>query len=121
MRFPYMGWIVAVVVVFVILAVIAQSATYYRRTWSVADTEGGGEDSAGVSAAVGVGSGVLVLLLLLLLYLGITRWEWLGHLSPGNAHLTQPAAVASPVVNPGTSPVGGSSGASPSPTAKATP
>jgi hypothetical protein len=117
MRFLYMGWIVAVIVVFLILLLIAQSAGYYRRSWSVADAEVGGQDSVAVSAAVGVGSGVLVLLLLLLLYLGVTRWEWLGHLSPGNAHLATPAAIASPA-NPGTLP-----GSSPtaSPSAKASP
>lgn len=117
MRFFYMGWIIAVIVVFVILVVIAQSAGYYRRTWSVADVEVGGQDSAGVSAAVGIGSGVLVLLLLFFLYFGITRWEWLGHLSPGNAHLSAPASIASPA-NPGVSP---EAAGSPSPSAKATP
>lgn len=116
-RFLYMGWIVAVVVVFLILLVIAQSASYYRRTWSVADAEVGGQDSIGVSAVVGVGSGVVVLLLLLLLYLGLTRWDWLGHLSTGNAHLATPAAIATPV-NPGAA---ATSTPSASPSAKPTP
>lgn len=120
MRFLYMGWVVAGIVVFLILFLVAQSASYYRRTWSVADSEVGGQDSVGVSAAVGVGSGVLVLLLLLLLYLGLTRWEWLGHLAPGASHVVSPVPIASPA-NPGNALPGSSPSASASASAKPTP
>ena len=108
-----MGWIIAVIVVFLILFVIAQSALYYRRTWSIADAEVGGQDSVAVSAAVGVGSGVLVLLLLLLLFFGLTRWDWLGHLSPGDSHVTAPVPIASPA-NPANNLPGSTPSASPS-------
>jgi hypothetical protein len=118
MRFLYMGWIVALIVVFLILFVIAQSASYYRRSWSIADSEVGGQDSVAVSAAVGIGSGVLVLLLLLLLYLGLTRFDWLGNLSPGASRLASPVPIVSPA-----NPANGLPGSTPSasPSAKATP
>ena len=114
-----MGTLIAFIVVFLILALVTQSAGYYRRRFSVAGSEVGGSESVAASAAVGVGAGVIVLLLLLFLYLGITRWDWLGHVSPVNAPLPSPAAIASPA-NPA---VGTSPGATPSasPSAKATP
>ena len=104
-----MGTLLAVIVVFLILALVTQSAGYYRRRFSLADSEVGGSESVAASAAVGVGAGVVVLLLLLVLYLGVTRWEWIGHLSPGSAPLASPAPIASPA-NPG---MGGSTGATP--------
>ena len=114
-----MGTVLAFIVVFLILALVTQSAGYYRRRFSVADSEVGGSESVAASAAVGVGAGVVVLLLLLVLYVGITRWEWFGQLSPGSAPLLSPAPIASPA-NPG---VGGSpaSTSSASPSATATP
>ena len=112
-----MGTLLAFIVVFLILALVTQSAGYYRRRFSVVGSEDGGSESVAASAAVGVGAGVVVLLLLLLLYLGTTRWDWLGHVSPVNAPLPSPAAIASPA-NPvvGASPASTPS-ASPSATA----
>jgi hypothetical protein len=114
-----MGTVLAFIVVFLILALVTQSAGYYRRRFSVADSEVGGSESVAASAAVGVGAGVIVLLLLLVLYLGITRWEWFGHLSPASVALLSPAPIASPA-NPG---IGASPGSTPSasPSATATP
>jgi len=114
-----MGTVLAFIVVFLILALVTQSAGYYRRRLSVADSEVGGSESVAASAAVGVGAGLVVLLLLLVLYLGITRWGWLGHLSSTNVPLPSPASIASPAnpgvaVSPGSTPSG-------SPSAKATP
>jgi hypothetical protein len=82
-----MGTVLAVIVGFVILALVTRSAGYYRSRLSVADSEVGGSGGVAASAAVGVGAGVLVLILLLVLYLGITRWEWLGQVLPGTAAL----------------------------------
>lgn len=114
-----MGTLLAFVVVFLILALVTQSAGYYRRRFSVADSEAGGTESVAASAAVGAGAGLGVLLLLLVLYLGVTQWEWLGHLSPRNAPPPSPASIASPA-NPviGASP---GSMSSTSPSAKPTP
>jgi|SRR5579859_1570792 len=114
-----MGTLLAFIVVFLILALVTQSAGYYRRRFSVAGSEEGGSESVAASAAIGVGAGFVVLLLLLVLYLGITRWAWLGHLSPVNAPLPSPASIASPA-NPV---IGASPGSTPSasPSAKATP
>lgn len=114
-----MGTVLAVVLVFLILLLVTRSAGYYRTRFSLADSEVGGSESVAGSAAVGAGAGLIVLALLLLLYFGITRWDWLGHVSPQNAPLPSPASVASPV-NPG---VGISPGSTPSasPSAKPTP
>lgn len=116
MRFLLMGAVISTVVVSVILVVVTRSASYMRGRLRVVDAEDGG-GSAAVPAAVGVSSGVLVLLLLLLLYPGLTRWDWLGHLSPSNAHISSPAAIASPA-NPGAGTV---SSPSSGPSARATP
>jgi len=111
-----MGTLLAFIVVFLILALVTQSAGYYRQRLSVAGSEVGGSESVAASAAVGVGAGVVVLVLLVVLYLGITRWEWLGQLSPVNAPLPSPAAIASPA-NPV---VGASPGSTPSASPSAT-
>ena len=111
-----MGTLLAFIVVFLILALVTQSAGYYRRRFSVAGSEEGGSESVGSSAAVGVGAGVVVLVLLFILYLGITRWDWLGHVSPVNAPLPSPASISSPA-NPG---IGASPGSTPSASPSAT-
>jgi hypothetical protein len=111
-----MGTLLAFIVVFLILALVTQSAVYHRRRFSVAGSEVGGSESVAASAAVGAGAGVTVLLLLLVLYLGITRWEWFGHLSPGSVPLLSSAPIASPA-NPG---IGGSPASAP-PSAPAPP
>jgi len=92
-----MGTLLAVVIAFLVLLLVTQSASYYRRRLSVVDSEVGGSQSVAASAAIGVGSGLVVLAHLLLLYLGITRWAWLGHVSPGSAPAPNPASIASPV------------------------
>jgi hypothetical protein len=114
-----MGTVLAFIVVFLTLALVSQSAGYYRRRFSVADSEVAESESVAASAAVGVGAGVVVLLLLLVLYLGITRWDWVGPLSPGSAPLLSPVPIASPA-NPA---IGGSPESTPSasPSATATP
>ena len=115
-----MGTVLAIIVVFLILALVTQSAGYYRRRLSVADTEVGGSESVAGSAAVGIGAGLVVIALLLLLYFGITRWDWLGHVSPQNAPMPSPASIASPV-NPGVGVSPASTTPSASPSAKASP
>ena len=109
----------AVAVIFLILFLVAQSAGYYRRRLSVADTEVGGSEELGRSVAVGAGSGILLLLLLALLYLGLTRWEWLGHPSVNTNQTFTPAPVASPAnpaaVGASAPPVAPATSAKPSP------
>lgn len=87
-------------VIFGILFVVTRVAGYYRRTWSVADSEVTGGDDVTASAAIGIGSGVVVLLLLLVLYLGVTRWDWAGHPAGGVHALSTPAPLSSPGSQP---------------------
>jgi hypothetical protein len=91
-----MGSILAVAVIFLILFLVAQSAGYYRRRLSLADSEVGGTEEVGRPIAVGAGSGILLLLLLALLYVGLTRWAWLGHPSVNTNPAFTPAPVSSP-------------------------
>jgi hypothetical protein len=92
-----MGTLLAVVIVFLILYLVSQSAGYYRRRLSVAGTETGGTDDVRSSALTGAAAGALALVLLFLLYLGITRWEWLGHPTVSIAPAPSVAPLSSPV------------------------
>jgi len=113
-----MGMFWATLVVFLLFVVIAQSASYYRRSrWTVAGAEGEGSSEVSGSAAIGIVSGLIVLSLLLLLFIGFTRWQWLG---PPPSQATTPAIVTpaapgsqvappsgvtiSPAASPGSSP-----------------
>ncbi len=84
------------IIVFLILLLVTQAAGYYRRRWSVADSQVSGESSVAASAAVGMGAGIVVLLLLFVLYMGITQWNWAGRPNPGG-HLSNPAPISTPV------------------------
>ena len=97
MRSLYMwGTVLTAIVIFGILFVVTRAAGYYRRRWSVADSEATGGDDVTVPAAIGVGSGLVVLLLLLILYLGVTRWDWAGHPIGGGHAVSTPAPISSP-------------------------
>jgi len=110
------GTVLTAAVIFGILFVVSRAAGYYRRRWSVADSEVTGGDDVAVSAAIGIGSGLVVLVLLLVLYLGVTKWDWAGHPVGGVHTVTTPAPLSSPG-----SQVVPSASAAPSPSAKTSP